>query len=308
MFGLIAGQIIGQCAGLARLATGLVRDRRATTVPLRRRGLAWAVKRYRRFPLYDSAAGLLNVASSQAPVLLFALLFSPALAGYYSLALRIVSAPNALIGKAISQVLLPNLVSARRQGQAAQLVVRLLNILSWLAFLPFAVVALLAGDMVHLVFGAEWAPAASVLAWTAVWAAVQFVTAPLSVVMTGFEAQRLHTLVQAVLFATRTAAIMLAAAYGTGADAVAAFALASVLSYGAYLAAIGRTAGASFAELLKAVGWPLLLAFACAAAAWGAGNHSDMARFAAIGGFGVVWLSCVLRLASDLRLGRMQAS
>src|SRR5690606_6919331 len=50
--GLILGQIIGQCAGLVRLAANMAADNRRTGARIHRHGLAWAASRYRRFPLY----------------------------------------------------------------------------------------------------------------------------------------------------------------------------------------------------------------------------------------------------------------
>ena len=257
--GLILGQIIGQCAGLVRLAANMAADNRRTGARIHRHGLAWAASRYRRFPLYDSWAGLLNVAGAQAPMLLFAALFSPVLAGYYALSVRLLSAPLSLVGKAVSQVLLPRIVEAGRRGEAAQLVLRLINILAWLSFVPFTIVALTAQDLVPKVFGSEWAPAAMVVSWTAIWAAFQFVTSPLSVVMIGLEALRLHTLVQFILFALRVSAILAGAVMESQTIAVIGFALASVAGYATYLIAISFSAGACWGKALTSMLAPILL-------------------------------------------------
>lgn len=262
--GLIVGQIIGQCAGLTRLATGMIDDNHRAGHRLHLRGLAWAAKRYRRFPLYDSWAGLLNVAGGQAPVLLFATLFSPVLAGYYALSLRILSAPLALIGTAVSQVLVPRIVEAHRHGDAGNLILKLFRILAWLSFFPFTVAALTAHEIVPFVLGAQWTPATQVVAWTALWTACQFVTSPLSIAMTNLEAQRLHTGVQFTLFTLRTGAILIGASLASPEFAVIGFAVASIVGYGIYLLAIGAVTGVRPSQFGLALLGPLLLSSACA--------------------------------------------
>lgn len=291
--GLILGQIIGQCAGLIRLAANMAADNRRTGARIHRHGLAWAASRYRRFPLYDSWAGLLNVAGAQAPMLLFAALFSPVLAGYYALSVRLLSAPLSLVGKAVSQVLLPRIVEAGRRGEAAQLVLRLINILAWLSFVPFTIVALTAQDLVPKVFGSEWAPAAMVVSWTAIWAAFQFVTSPLSVVMIGLEALRLHTVVQFILFALRVGAILVGASMESQTIAVIGFALASVAGYVVYLIAIAQQTGASLNQIIKSFLGPILMAAASAMSVAIVAESLKSATYLAIVISMVLWLMCI---------------
>ncbi|KQZ12881.1 hypothetical protein ASD44_01460 [Mesorhizobium sp. Root554] len=295
--GLILGLIVGQCAGVLRLATNMIADNRKTGFHIHRRGIAWAIRRYSRFPLYDSWAGLLNMAGSQAPVLLFAAFFSPSLAGYYALASRLVSAPNTLVGKALSQALLPKIIAAGRRGEGGPLVLRLISILSWLSFLPFTLVALASGDLIPYAFGAQWAPAASVVTWTAIAAAWQFVVSPLSIVMVGLEALRLHTLVQFILFAARVAAILTGAFLPSADFAIIGFSLASALGYGLFLLVIGAVTGTRSSLMLKAMLMPLILSAACALAAlYSAAYISNMAAYGVMFVFGVGWLLCVYKI------------
>jgi lipopolysaccharide exporter len=292
--GMVVGQIIGQCAGLSRLIVGLIKDRRNSKVgAFQPRRASWAAKRYRRFPLYDSAASLLNVASSQAPILLFAALFSPVLAGFYALAVRLVSAPNGLVGKAISQVLLPRIVEARRSAETAKLVERLINILGWLSFMPFTIVALTAPEIVPTAFGSQWAPAASVIAWTSIWAAWQFVTSPLSTAMTGLEALRLHTVVQLVLFVLRVGAILIGAAVQSEQVAIIAFTIASIVGYAVYLVAIGWVTEVSVKRITMALLGPLALSAIGASVALGVAEISIIGKYSAIAAILLIWLWCL---------------
>jgi O-antigen/teichoic acid export membrane protein len=293
--GLIVGQILGQCAGLGRLALGMIADNRRPARTIRPRGLAWAARRYRRFPIYDSWAGLLNVAGAQAPVLLFAALFTPTLAGYYALAVRILSAPLTLVGNAVSQVLMPRFIEANRHGEAGRLILKLFRVLAWLSFFPFTVAALISGRIIPLALGAQWAPAADVIAWTALWTACQFVTSPLSVAMAGAEAQKLHTGIQFILFALRIGGILAGAALRSPEFAVMGFTAASIAGYAVYLLAIGAVSGIRPSQFGLALCGPLALSAACALAVYAAGS-SNVAAGSVLLVAGAMWGWQLLRI------------
>jgi lipopolysaccharide exporter len=261
--GLIVGQIVGQCAGLVRLARVMLADNVGVGRSVHRRSVGWAMQRYRRFPLYDSCAGLLNVAGGQAPILLFAALFSPMVAGYYALASRMLSAPLGLVGRAVSQVLLPRIVKADRSGEAAQLLERLIRVLAMVALPPFAMVAVIAPEIVPLLFGAEWAPAGSVVAWTALWVGWQFICSPLSVVLIALEAQRLNLVLQAALLVLRIGALLIGALLASSDIAILAFSIASAVGYAGYITITGIVAGLHARRIAVAVWQPALLAAVC---------------------------------------------
>lgn len=259
VFGIIFGQIVGQCAGLMRLAKEFRSGYRRTGGRVRLRNLKWAAVRYRQFPLFDSWAGLLSVAGAQAPVLLFTALFSPVFAGYYALAYRVLSAPIGLVGKAVSSPLLSRVVEARHHGDAAPLTAKLLQALAMVGLPPFAIMTVVAQDFVPLLFGSQWAPATIVVAWTALWVGWQFITSPLSVILIAIEAQRLNSLLQFGLVAMRVSALLGGAAIASEEGALAGFSVASVLGYAGYTAATGKAVGLSVSEMAKAICHPLAI-------------------------------------------------
>lgn len=296
--GLILGQILSQSGGLIRLALSMIADNRRTGLSIHRRGLAWAAKRYRRFPLYDSTASLLNTAGAQAPVILFAALFSPLLAGYYALAHRVLSAPLGLIGKAVSQVLLPRIVKSGRSEEGRRLVLKLVGILSWLSFFPFTMVSLFSAEIVPVLFGNEWTPAATLLAWTALWVAWQFVTSPLSMVMVGLEAVRRHMIVQLVLFVLRIVPIVGGAFLGSADVAIIGLSVGSVVGYIIYLLNICSVVGLSVWSILLALAAPLLFSLACAGFVFEFAQYFSAGYLVLLGATGV-WLWRLLILARD---------
>jgi lipopolysaccharide exporter len=294
--GLIVGVIIGQCAGVFRLAVGMFTDCRVAGLRLHRRRLCWAISRYRRFPLFDSWAGLLNVAGGQAPVLVFALLFSPVLAGYYALAYRILSAPLGLVGKAVSQVLLPRIVEANRYGQAGTEVLKLLSFLATLALPPFAIIAVVSFDLVPIAFGAGWSPAASVVAWTAIWAGWQFIGSPLSVVLIGIEAQMLNAVLQAMLLVLRISALMAGVLLQSAEFALAAFSVASLIGYAGFTFATGLAVNLSASRMLASVWRPVVLAAMGLAVAAIVPEDLTAVRYGAVGLLAVLWLRLCWRI------------
>lgn len=287
--GLIFGQIIGQCAGIARMAKTIFVDRRQINLRVRLRGLGWATRRYRRFPIFDSWAGLLNVAGAQSPVLLFAALFSPTLAGYYALAYRVFSAPIGLIGRSVSQPLLIRIVEGRRDGTAAVFMKRLVGVLATLALPPFGMAVALSSDLVPLLFGREWTPAAIVFAWTAAWVGWQFICSPLSVVLIALEAQRLNATLQLALLVIRIVPLIFLAAIGSSSGALAAFSIASIAGYAVYTAMMCREVGIPLFEVLGAIYQPVLL-FSLGIIAAFLPDQMLIAKGAVIGISGVAWL------------------
>src|SRR3546814_333391 len=98
---LLVGQLIGQfLASLLLLRSSLLLFRQGVT----RRHMRHNAWRFRKYPLFSSWSGVTGSAAQQAPMLMFAALFSPVQAGLYSLAYRIVGMPGSLVGAAVSNV------------------------------------------------------------------------------------------------------------------------------------------------------------------------------------------------------------
>lgn len=241
--GLIAGQLTSQIAGFVSLIRNFISEvfKHSSTVISWRR-LGWALRRYRRFPIYDAPAAFLNSASSQIPAILFATCFSAELAGYFALSMRLLSAPIGLIGASVSQVLTPKLVEARRCGGTSDILEATFRFLSCLCFTPFALFIALAPVIFPLIFGAEWSGAANVAAWTATWVCLQFVYAPLSVYFICAEAQRLNMWIQIFFFVFRFFPLLVIFKMGAELSPIVIFSVMSVLCYIGALSVLVRHA------------------------------------------------------------------
>jgi lipopolysaccharide exporter len=102
--------------------------------------------RYRKFPLYDSIAALLNNISWQLPAFILAAFFSKTEVGYYALSFRLMSMPMSLVGNSIGQVFFQRAAAAKNSGTLAQVVENNYRYLVVLGLLPFVILTFIGKD------------------------------------------------------------------------------------------------------------------------------------------------------------------
>ena len=258
---LISGQLFGHGAGvgwLARYAQSESVLRHATL-----QGMFTVLKRYRRFPLYDSWYGVFFTAGQQIPPLLFAALFNPVVAGIYLLAQRVLSLPMTVIGGAIGNVFLPNAAEALHTGTLPDLYKKLVSTLIMLAA-PAAIGLIIIGpDLFELVFGSEWRLAGDFARLMAVWLLFQFVTAPFTTLFAVLEKQKHGAAFQAIMFFVRVLAVFTGAHFDSVIVAITFFALGSAFCYLAmntwFLKALSIEAKCFYIPLLRYLAISILL-------------------------------------------------
>lgn len=102
--GLLLGLVIGHAAGIRTLAFSAWRDRKDIFNNISTSSLFKVAFRYRRFPLVSASSSVLDSLGAQAPAILLAVFYGPAVAGCFALSQRVISAPLALLGKSVDQV------------------------------------------------------------------------------------------------------------------------------------------------------------------------------------------------------------
>jgi len=156
--GLVAGDLLGRCAGCLHL----LRDVRRWDGG-RFRDLAWrdvvaAARRYIRFPLVSSFSALINTGGSSLPMVLVGVYYGPEVLGWFGIADRAMGLPAMLIGQAAGQVFLrfaaPTAESSPEQVEA--LFRKSLRALLRVGFLPHVLIAVEGPFIFSLVFGARW--------------------------------------------------------------------------------------------------------------------------------------------------------
>lgn len=259
--GLILGQVLGQGFGLIRLFETVLEGWSRFSTAITSRRLVWAAKRYRRFPLVDIWAALLNSTSALAPVFLFSSLFSVSLAGYYALSTRILSIPMSLIGSSVSQVILGQIAQHKEKGTLQDLILNVQRGLSAIAFVPMAVFAGLSPFVLDFAFGSQWAGAAPVAMWSSLWVAIQFVYVPLSMALIALEAQGKNFIFQLMLFLVRVASIFASYFFNANDLVVAAYSVGSAIVYVMGLYFICSEAKLSWSRAIGSLAVEALVAF-----------------------------------------------
>ncbi len=195
--GLLIGDAVGRMSGCGVL-WGAARDE-VNWPRVRWRGVFTAMKRYGKFPLITTWAGLLNIVSLQLPTLLLVGYFGMTVTGHYALGYRVLGAPSLLIGQAIGQVFFVRAAGAASPEALRRLTER--TTISLLAIgLPLYGAIFVAGPTLFtLCFGRHWGPAGVYAQSLAPWFLLWLISSPLSgllIVREWQEATLLFTLVE----------------------------------------------------------------------------------------------------------------
>ena len=247
--GLILGQIASQSVGtgnLARSSNGW-----STCKQVSWSGIKLAALRYKRFPIFSTWAGLANTAGTQLPAIMFSALFTPAAAGLYALANRVLQLPISLVGGAIGHVFFANGAQARREGKLGSLTEQVHGTLAQIG-LPLAFLLMLIGpELFSFVFGESWRQAGEFARWMTPWLYLSFVTSPISKIFFVAERQKDALIFQLVMLSFRVLAVLLGYWLNDLLITVILFAGASALCYAGFLFMILHIAGSSVHKIVQ---------------------------------------------------------
>ncbi len=199
--GLIAGNILGNAASTFSLCRRIWKEEKGKKYPVCRASLLKAAGRYRKFPQFSVAGGLLNTISLQMPAILLAWLYSPVVLGYYAIVDRILCLPTTLISTAIADVFRQRASDEYRRNKGCRRLL-LRSTLSLLLFglPPFCLIAAFGPAAFALVFGEAWRDAGVYARLLAVMFLFRFAFAPMSgTVIQITERLEIDTIWQSVL-------------------------------------------------------------------------------------------------------------
>lgn len=260
---LLIGQIIGHGAGISSLGLRVLRP----TWPAGGASLTEVLRmarRHRRFPLYSTWGALFNTAGMHLPPMLFAAFFSPAAAGIYTLANRVLSVPMQLLGQSIASVFLAGAAQAHRAGRLGAAAAHIHRRLAHVGMPPMLVLMFAGPEIFAQVFGADWREAGVFARWMAPWLYLVFVTSPITSLVEVLDRQAAGMVYQALLLGVRAAAILAGAALGEVRSAVILFALGSAACWLGNLVWLIRVAGNGWGAIwrptLAALAWAAVLA------------------------------------------------
>jgi len=190
-------------------------------------------KKYKKFPLFSSWSTLLNTASSQIPVILFATLFSPAVAGYYALSNRILNLPMVLIGRSVSDVFIEKAARTRNEpDELRRITTTIFNKLLLISSICMSFMTFYGNRVFPLVFGDNWLEAGKYAQWLSLYIIFQFSFSPISVLFSVLERQGEGFIWNGFLFITRVLSILIAFKYIENAvQVIACFAVTGMVVY-----------------------------------------------------------------------------
>ena len=145
--------------------------------------------RYKKFPLYNGWAGLLNIVSWQLPIFVLTGYFSPEIAGFYAFGFRIIQMPMSLIGGAVTQVFHQSASEANNNGRLPQLVETLVQKMIKISVFPTIILLLTGKDLYIFSFGENWAEAGVYTQILSIWGLVWFISGPLNTLFGVLELQ-----------------------------------------------------------------------------------------------------------------------
>jgi len=241
-----AGLVLGFSAGPILGFLLLLSRSRLSTEGASFRNWGKLASSYRNFFLFMTWASLIDVASLQLAPLLLARFFSLDTAGYYSLAMRILSVPGLLIGAAVTQVFYPIAAEHGRKSDGAKnLLEQTASSMLLLSIAVFPLVAIHGPALFGAVFGPAWTTAGEFARWLSPWLMLAFIIAPLCAVILIEGHQRLVLAFSCLTAASCIVSIGIGAAAGSAVTAVAVWSALGVAINVAYLRKIFRIAGSS---------------------------------------------------------------
>jgi lipopolysaccharide exporter len=213
--GLILGTTLGYAmAALVLLALTWWDDRGLFRRAVRLPGMLANLVRYRKFPLVDAWAILIEALSWQVPVWLLSAYFSQAVVGYYGMAYRLVQLPIAFIGAAFSQVFMQRAAEFRRdRQQLREAVGAVFRKLVALSLFPAVLLSLVGQELFAVFLGANWSEAGIYVQILGLWTFFWFLSGTLRTLTATLERQELAFLFHGITLVTRTAAFLVGCLY-----------------------------------------------------------------------------------------------
>ena len=201
VFGLIAGLIFGQILAIYKLITvTLLHDKKIYNQISSLKIIALA-KKYIQFPKYDILAAFSNVASQQIPHILFNVLFSSTIAGYFYLTQRMMSMPVNLISSAVLDVFKEQASKDfKKEGNAKKIYTVTFKKLFLLSIIPSVIIYVYSIDIFIILFGNNWSVAGEYAQILVPMLFLRFISNPLSFMFYIGEKQKLNLILQFFTF------------------------------------------------------------------------------------------------------------
>lgn len=196
--GLIVGHIMGFSAGLINLIRKWFQTNKES-IQFDVNKAKGHAKRYKNFPLFSTWANMAGVVSTQFPVMIIALLFNPAAAGFYMVAQKVSTGPISVVADSIGKVFYQKAIEKKRTNELSEFGLKIFKILLTAGLIPLILISLIAPDLFSLVFGQEWSVSGQIFMIILPWMISVFVFDPLLSLYLVLEKQKFQLIFQVAL-------------------------------------------------------------------------------------------------------------
>ena len=229
--GLIIGKMLSNIVSLYLYIYIHIKKHTLVLKHINKRRVKANIKRHENFPRYFFFSSLLNSLSQQLPIFLFTLLFSPAIAGFYSLTARVMQAPILLVAGSTRSVFYQKASQMYARGEdIIPLHIKTTVGLVKLFIVPLLVILFFGEEIFIFLFGSKWAESGVIAEITIIWFLFVFITPPTSMMYNILKLQKRLLQLQTVTTVLRVLAIYLGFyIWGTYIASVTLFTIISVI-------------------------------------------------------------------------------
>ncbi|MCK4441254.1 MAG: oligosaccharide flippase family protein [Sulfurovaceae bacterium] len=208
--GLVLGKILSDIFALLILVKFHIKKQTLQLKYLSKRRLSVNMKRHKNFPKYQGVSTLINSFSQNIPLLMFTYLFSPAIAGLYSLTYRAMQTPLLLVSSSTRAVFYQKASKMYSKGEDIYPIYLKTTLgLLKLFIAPLLIILFFGGDLFIFVFGQEWAESGLIAQISIFWFLFSFISPPTTVMFNIYGLQHIRLMIQIVTLCFRVLAIYL---------------------------------------------------------------------------------------------------
>lgn len=187
------------------------------------------LKEYSDFPKFALPSIFLDQLSRQLPVYFITYIISTEITGQFSMAYRVLSIPEMIIGASIGQLFYKKLTELHHnQKPIKRTIVKLWIGLFVLGLLPFGIMLLFGGSIFSFVFGENWKMAGEIASYLSPMLFAMFISTPSSFIFTVLRNQRRGLIINVIVLVVRTVVLYVGLTCFSFLTAIMVFALSEI--------------------------------------------------------------------------------
>jgi len=189
-------------------------------------------RRHKKFPVYHTWSGLVNVLSARMPTFFLGMYFPTKIVGYYSLGNRVITLPTTLLGASIRQVLYPAAGKEyNKTGDVAEIVRSIIRRLVQIGVFPIIAIGFCGASLFSFLFGEEWIEAGVYAQILSIFILPQFITSPVTAIFSVKSYQEKGLVYNVSLATSRFIVLLLTTRFNNPRVTLGAYAITSFIIY-----------------------------------------------------------------------------